>query len=159
MPSLTVQPRVPQKGTLRKYGLSPEEWLEISRTQGHVCAVCKNIPDNGRLCTDHDHVKGWKKMPPEQRKLHVRGLLCYFCNHWYVGRAINVFKAKNVLSYLEAFEKRKPTCQESKRKINRKPKRRLKVSSAKRESNGQSSGKGGKIVKPVFSVKLDHELS
>lgn len=72
------KPRVPLPPTLRKYGLTPAEWLTIADRQGNVCAVCKKLPENGRLCTDHDHVKGWKKMKPEKRKEHVRGLLCYF---------------------------------------------------------------------------------
>ena len=97
---------MPAAETLRRYGLTPAEWLEIAERQGYVCACCKNLPPNGRLCTDHDHVKGWKKMPAAERKRHVRGLLCYFCNHYYVGRAITVFKARNVLNYLEAHEAR-----------------------------------------------------
>ena len=149
MPAI-VQARVPLKATLRKYGLTAEDWLKILNSQGGVCAVCKNIPDNGRLCTDHEHVKGWKKLAPEQRKLYVRGLLCYFCNHWYVGRAINVFKAKNTLVYLEAFEKVRPSCQVLvKRKL--KPK--------KRGLSGQSSVKSGCTVKPVRSIKLDTEFA
>lgn len=99
------KPRVPAAATLRRYGLTQAEWVAIAGRQGNVCAVCRRLPDNGRLCTDHDHVKGWKKMPPHERKWHVRGLLCYFCNHYYVGRCITVAKAANVLAYLTAHEK------------------------------------------------------
>ena len=158
MPAI-VQARVPTKATLRKYGLTAEDWLKILNSQGGVCAVCKNIPDNGRLCTDHEHVKGWKKLAPEQRKLYVRGLLCYFCNHWYVGRAINIFKAKNTLAYLEAFEKVKP-CQVLKTKAfaKRKSKQSQKPK-LKGDSSGQSSVKSGTTVKPVRSIKLDTEFA
>lgn len=93
---------MPKAETLRKYGLTPADWLAIADRQGYVCAVCRKLPPNGRLCTDHDHVKGWKKMPAAERRKHVRGLLCYFCNHYYVGRAITVEKAKNVHEYLVA---------------------------------------------------------
>jgi hypothetical protein len=100
------KPNVPKVGTLRKYGLTSAEWLAIAARQGNVCAVCKKLPPNGRLCTDHDHVKGWKKKKPEERKRWVRGLLCYFCNHYYVGRAITPQKAKNVYRYLKAHAER-----------------------------------------------------
>lgn len=82
--------------------------MAILRRQGGACAVCRAVPKSGRLCTDHEHVKGWKKMKPERRKLYVRGLLCYFCNHYYVGRCITVFKARNILNYLTAYEARRP---------------------------------------------------
>lgn len=95
----------PTKKTLAKYGLTEADWLAILKAQGGVCPVCKKTP-NGRFCVDHDHVKGWKKMPPEKRRLHVRGLLCWFCNHTYVGRAITIQKSKNVTEYLEAHTDR-----------------------------------------------------
>lgn len=47
-------------------------------------------------------------MPPEKRKLYIRGLLCFWCNKTYVGRAITVKKAERVLEYLKQFEERKP---------------------------------------------------
>lgn len=72
-----------------------------------MCFVCGKMPKTGRLCIDHEHVKGWKKMPPEERKLYVRGLLCWFCNHTYVGRAITIEKSKRVTQYLEGYEARK----------------------------------------------------
>lgn len=52
--------------------------------------------------TDHKHVKGWKAMPPEKRKLYVRGILCWFCNHSYLGRSMTLERARNVVKYLEA---------------------------------------------------------
>ena len=108
LPKLLVRvPTVPQQGTLKKYGLTVGEWLQIAKRQGNVCAVCKKLPDNGRLCTDHEHVYGWKAMPPEKRKQYVRGLLCYFCNHYYMGRAINIFKAENVAIFLRKYDARK----------------------------------------------------
>ena len=102
-----MKPRIPKPQTLRKYGLTAREWSAILRKQGNACAVCKRVPDNGRLCTDHEHVKGWKKMPPEERKKFVRGMLCFFCNHYYVGRCITVAKAEAVVAYLRVYEGRK----------------------------------------------------
>lgn len=105
-----MEAKVPTPATLKRYGLSARRWLKILKRQGGVCAVCKKLPKNGRLCTDHEHVKGWKKMPPEERRKYVRGMLCFFCNHYYVGRSITVQKAENVLSYLQRYEKRKNKC-------------------------------------------------
>lgn len=96
--------RVPAKNTLKKYGLTEEEWVEILKSQGGVCAICKQEPKTGRMVTDHFHVKNWKKMPPEVRKCYVRGICCWWCNSSLLGRGINVFKAKNIVKYLEDFD-------------------------------------------------------
>lgn len=100
--------KIPTAITLKKYGLSAEEWKAILDRQGGVCAVCKKVPSSGRLNTDHHHVPKWKQMPAEQRKMWVRGLLCYFCNLYYCGRAITVAKAENVVTYLKEFEAKRP---------------------------------------------------
>lgn len=94
----------PSKATLKKYGLSLDAWRLIADAQKHACFVCQQEPTNGRLCIDHHHVKGWKKMPEEKRSLYVRGLLCFRCNTTYVGRSITVERAKRVVEYLSAFE-------------------------------------------------------
>ena len=99
----------PSDATLKKYGLSVVEWRAIAEHQGNVCSICRILPVKRRLCIDHEHVRGWKKMPPAQRKLFVRGLLCWFCNHFYVGRAITIEKARNVVAYLEKYRERS-TC-------------------------------------------------
>lgn len=100
--------QTPTAATLAKYGLSEQEWRVILERQGGVCAVCKQEPTKGRLCIDHEHVKGWKHMPPEQRKLYVRGLLDWRCNHYYLGKGITVSRAKNVVTYLEDYQSRRP---------------------------------------------------
>ena len=51
------------------YGITPEQWHEMSEAQGHVCAICGKIDKVRRLSVDHDHVTG-----------KVRGLLCGGCN-------------------------------------------------------------------------------
>ena len=58
--------------------------------QGGVCAICKRVPPSLRLNIDHEHVKGWKKMPPEQRKQYVRGLLCFQCNRLCLQKSNNL---------------------------------------------------------------------
>lgn len=98
----------PSAPTLAKYGLSLAEWQAMADGQGHVCVVCKQHPTSHRLCTDHEHVRQWKLMAPEHRKLFVRGLLCYRCNTTFVGRGITVDRSRGVTSYLEAYEARRP---------------------------------------------------
>lgn len=127
-----MPPKPPKPETLRKYGLDEQEWLALLAAQGNVCAVCRKVPENGRLCTDHEHCKGWKHAPPEERKKWVRGMLCYFCNHWYVGRAITVTKAENVLTYLKAFEQRRPNASPKKAKKHPRRTRRGAVSVSSR---------------------------
>lgn len=97
--------QVPSAATLKKYGLNEAEWRSILDRQGGVCAICKKEPTKGRLCIDHEHVAGWKKMPDDQRKRYVRGLLCWFCNHYYVGRCITIEKAANVVAYLTEYKR------------------------------------------------------
>lgn len=99
--------QLPTKSTLRKYGLTEADWLAMYHQQDGRCAVCGQVPNTGRLVIDHEHVTRWRARKPEQRKKHVRGLLCWYCNHAYVGRGITVQKARGVLAYLLAYEERK----------------------------------------------------
>ena len=71
--------------------------------QGGVCAVCRRLPKSGKLVTDHEHVRGWRQMPPEQRRRYVRGILCNFCNYRRVGRGMSLEAARGVVAYLEAY--------------------------------------------------------
>lgn len=63
-----------------KYGISLDIWNKMFEEQGKVCWICQRLPQSGILCVDHRHVKGYKKMSPEERALEVRGLLCFICN-------------------------------------------------------------------------------
>lgn len=99
---------VPQVHTLKKYGLTVEDYLHILESQGNVCAVCGKPSGTGKYYVDHFHAQGYKKMKAEKKKLYVRGVLCYMCNRFYVAKGITVDKARGVLNYLERFEKRRP---------------------------------------------------
>lgn len=107
-PDVEVKKEYPTQATLDKYGLSRVEVKSILESQGNKCPVCKNTPSSGIWHIDHVHAKGWKKMPPEKRKMFVRGLLCQFCNRFYLAKRMTVEKAKNIITYLEEFERRKP---------------------------------------------------
>lgn len=110
-----MDPVLPSEKVLSKYGLDAGAWMDLFRAQDGVCAVCRKLPTTARLCVDHDHAPGWKKMPPEERVRYVRGLLCFWCNKTYVGRAITVEKAQRVVEYLEAYAARRPTSDRPKR--------------------------------------------
>lgn len=96
----------PSLETLKKYGLSLAEWENILYSQNGVCYVCGKISSTGRLVTDHEHVKNWKKMPPEQRKTYVRGLLCWVDNHYTMGRGATVEKFIRAADYLGSYRER-----------------------------------------------------
>lgn len=100
--------RVPSVGTLRKYGLSVREWLNILESQGGVCAICERVPNSGSWVTDHEHVAKWKKMPPERRRLYVRGIICHWCNSHVVGRFVTLEKSRNATAYLTRYNRRRP---------------------------------------------------
>jgi hypothetical protein len=61
------------------YKLSQDDWNAIFESQGGVCAICKNPPDENKrqYSVDHDHnccpgAKSCGKC--------VRGILCHRCN-------------------------------------------------------------------------------
>jgi hypothetical protein len=93
---------LPSPATLKKYGLTEVEWRDLASAQGFVCAVCRKLPQSGRLCIDHRHVPKWKALPPEQRKTFVRGLVCYQDNHALLRRGMTPERLRSAADYLEA---------------------------------------------------------
>ncbi len=101
-------PTIPSTKTLLKYGLTwlARDFQEIARGQGNVCAVCKRLPESRRLFIDHEHVKGYAKLPPEQKRKHIRGLLCYVCNKFFAMRGMTEEKARHLVKYLASYAER-----------------------------------------------------
>ena len=97
---------VPTKGTLRRYGMTAEEWLGIVESQGGKCPICKRIPKSGRLVIDHQHVPGWKKKRPEERRRYVRGIVCFLCNGKCLSKWTTKDRAMAVVQYLIKYERR-----------------------------------------------------
>src|ERR1019366_1891118 len=66
----------------RKFGVSEEWFGSTLAAQGGGCKICKTKTPGGKggFHIDHEHVEGWKEMPPDERRLYVRGLLCSNCN-------------------------------------------------------------------------------
>jgi len=75
--------------------------------QGGTCAVCDKVPANGGLHIDHDHVRGWKQMSPENRKRYVRGLACWHCNSVWLRRGATPEKLRRAAEFLEQYAKRR----------------------------------------------------
>jgi len=96
---------VPTKRTLDRYGLTDAEWLQLLAGQGWCCAVCKKTGQKWN--TDHEHVPGWAKLPPDERKRFVRGVLCWFCNKFSVQSNLTAKQAASVAAYLERYEARR----------------------------------------------------
>jgi len=59
----------------RLYKLTIIKYERMLRAQDGVCAICRRPPKTTRLNVDHDHKTG-----------RVRGLLCFRCNKFMVGR-------------------------------------------------------------------------
>lgn len=64
----------------KTYGITLDDYNRMLSNQGCVCWICGSLPPSGRLCVDHVHVKGFRKMQPEIKAQYVRGLLCFLCN-------------------------------------------------------------------------------
>jgi len=97
----------PTAATLRKYGLTAEEWLALLEGQGWRCPVCRRPARTLRLNIDHDHVPMWAKLQPEDRKRYVRGVLCTYCNFRRVNSRMPADEAARIAAYLAAYEARR----------------------------------------------------
>jgi hypothetical protein len=75
-----------------RYGVDADEWDEVLRKQGGVCAGCgKPPPKSGRsLHTDHDHKTGV-----------FRGILCWQCNSSVLRRGVTARVLRNLADYLD----------------------------------------------------------
>lgn len=91
-------------GTYRKYGMTEQDWLEMLQEQGWKCPVC--LRRVKRFVTDHEHVAGWGKMTPANRKRYVRGLLCIYDNYRVVPSTMTAAESQRISIYLGAYEAR-----------------------------------------------------
>lgn len=97
--------KLPTRATLKKYGLTEQEFLEMWDAQGRACPICGQ--DKDTIVIDHEHVPNWRKMKPEKRKSFVRGLPCNWCNRWIIGRGATRQKLIRGAIYLGNYERRK----------------------------------------------------
>lgn len=95
----------PSVRTLRKYGITAEDWLTFLALQKWQCPICERRVASWNI--DHEHVAGWKHLPAEERRRFVRGVLCVRCNWKLVNSRISAHTAMNVAVYLAAYEERR----------------------------------------------------
>ncbi len=100
-----VSIKEPRPVILAKYGLSLTEWKNIVAEQGYRCPICERVLDK-TTNIDHFHISKWMSLPPEKRKLYVRGVTCWFDNKNVIAKGITIEKAKRLVEYLERFEKK-----------------------------------------------------
>ncbi len=67
---------------------------ELIEKHGDQCSICKKPRSafKNKLSVDHNHVSG-----------KIRGLLCFSCNRFKLGRH-NIESAKEILDYLLKFD-------------------------------------------------------
>lgn len=77
----------------KQLGVTDEAYAELLARQGGGCAICGKPPKDGgrRLDVDHDHRTG-----------EVRGLLCWTCNHFILGKYATPAKLLAAARYLGA---------------------------------------------------------
>lgn len=97
--------KLPTKNTLRKYGLTESDYKIRWLLQGERCPICGR--SDAPMVIDHEHVRGWGKMKPEQRRKFVRGIICSWDNRWIVGRGATVENLRSGSEYLQDYRERK----------------------------------------------------
>ena len=80
-----------RKRTLARYGITEQDYERMYIAQNGCCAICGKHSSTfkKRLSVDHNHKTG-----------QVRGLLCYRCNKFVVGRH-TLESATKLLNYLK----------------------------------------------------------
>ncbi len=115
----------PSKQTLSKYGLTVDEWRALCKKCAYTCFVCGKPFGDRPLVVDHEHVKGFRatkavrfkdrkragvrrvrKMPAEERRQYVRGVLHNYCNR-FVRKWLTLERARAIVAYLEAYHESK----------------------------------------------------
>ena len=78
----------------RSYGITLDEYNEMSHNQKGCCAICgKHVLETGTLCVDHNHDTG-----------AVRGLLCNNCNKGIGFLGDNLDRLRRATEYLEKYD-------------------------------------------------------
>lgn len=99
--STKLDPRIKP---LLKYGITPNQWDKMFDMQKGECPICLrpisrpgNLSGRRAASVDHDH-----------KTKRVRGLLCYRCNRFTIGRHRHTDMIERVIAYLKSdFDGRK----------------------------------------------------
>lgn len=81
-----------RRTTLRKYGITLEQYQEILDQQNGKCAICNKLESdsNQAFCVDHDH-----------KTNKIRGLLCSKCNRGIGYLNDDITSLQNAINYLQ----------------------------------------------------------
>lgn len=85
-----------------KYGITEAIYWAMLKHGHGACWICKRPPKPGKaLNVDHEHLTKIQKKAGEKFGV-VRGLLCFFCNKYLVGRRKkeHAFMFENAAIYL-----------------------------------------------------------
>lgn len=106
MPQSELTPcHLPTKATLKKYGLTSYDWAVIYNSQNGCCPICgREFSEKVQPVIDHFHVPRYKTR--KDKKKWVRGLLCRYDNQRMLPKGMNLIRARNIVVYLEGFEKK-----------------------------------------------------
>lgn len=93
-----MNPKDREKYLKKRYGITQDQWEKMFLRQKGKCPVClKPIlkPGNPQgkraAAVDHDH-----------KSKRVRGLTCYRCNRFTIGRNRDTSKLKRLIAYLDS---------------------------------------------------------
>jgi hypothetical protein len=100
-----VEVKPPSAQTLRKYGLSVDDWIAIWDAQGRVCPICGKT--STRMAIDHEHFPKFKKLPADVKRFFIRGILCWQDNYYRVGKGATILKLENAVKYLRNYEEKR----------------------------------------------------
>ncbi len=79
----------------RKFGITLEQYEEMFKSQGGVCAICGRPPsEKYSLHVDHDHFTG-----------KIRGLVCFPCNEGLGLFQDDPYLLEAAIAYLERYER------------------------------------------------------
>lgn len=77
----------------RKYGITLSQYWQLSKAQGHKCAICQEpCVIKGKLSVDHCHDTSG-----------VRGLLCDMCNIGIGNFKNDIVRLKSAITYLKGY--------------------------------------------------------
>jgi hypothetical protein len=79
---------------VHKYGMTLKQYNQQLRAQNHCCALCGKHKSHSKtsLAVDHNHKTG-----------KIRGIVCYRCNKFIIGRH-DTASATKLYLYMIKFE-------------------------------------------------------
>lgn len=71
---------------IKRYGITVRDKELMLEKQKYCCACCEKPFGGKKAYVDHEHCLGYSRLPPEEKRNYIRGLLCYICNKWLVAK-------------------------------------------------------------------------